>query len=42
MSVPVVKIIPEIKTELIQSLATNFSLEPISLKNDDLIKISEE
>ncbi len=35
-------IIPEIKNELIQNLATNFSLEPISLKNDDLIKISEE
>jgi len=35
-------IIPEIKTELIQNLTTNFSLEPLSLKNDNLIKVSEE
>jgi Tfp pilus assembly PilM family ATPase len=35
-------VIPEIKNELIQNLATNFTLEPMSLKNDALIKVSEE
>jgi Tfp pilus assembly PilM family ATPase len=35
-------IIPEIKNELIQSLSVNFSLEPLALMNNDLIKISEE
>jgi len=35
-------IIPDIKNELITSLTTNLGLEPLSLKNEKLVKISEE
>jgi len=35
-------IIPGIKNEILNSLTTNFNLEPVTLKNENIIQVAEE